>query len=76
MPCRFFITMPRLSVILTEQQHRAIRIKAAEIGLSQTEIARRFLLAWLDEDMPLPLHSGDVWQYDADGYSVDHWNSE
>lgn len=39
--------MPRLSVPLTTEQHRAIKVKAAETGLPQAEIARRFLLAWL-----------------------------
>jgi len=39
--------MPRLSVPLTDEQHTAIKVKAAQVGLTQAEVARRLLFAWL-----------------------------
>jgi hypothetical protein len=49
--------MPRLSVPLTDEQHTAIKVKAAQVGLAQAEVARRLLLAWErgDEDETLKL---------------------
>ena len=46
--------MPRLSVPLTEEQHRAIKTRAAALGVPQAEIARRLLLLWLTDDLDLP----------------------
>lgn len=43
--------MPRLSVPLTDEQHTAIKVKAARVGLTQAEIARRLLFAWLAGDV-------------------------
>lgn len=45
--------MPRLSVPLTQEQHMAIKVKAAQVGLPQAEIARRLLLAWEREEEKL-----------------------
>ena len=65
--------MPRLSVPLTDEQHTAIKIKAAQAGLPQAEVARRLLLAWLRGDVELSDKPGE-WDYRADGFSVEHWN--
>ena len=46
--------MPRLSVPLTPEQHRAVKRKAAGLGVPQAEIARRLLLLWLADDLELP----------------------
>jgi len=67
--------MPRLSVPLTEEQHRAIKIKAAQVDLSQAEIARRLLFAWLCGDVQLSDQPGE-WDYRAGGFSVEHWNKQ
>jgi hypothetical protein len=50
---RLFIggLMPRLSIPLTQEQHTAIKVKAAQVGLSQAEVARRLLFAWLAGDV-------------------------
>lgn len=39
--------MPRLSVPLTDEQHQAIKAKSDQTGVPQAEVARRFLLAWV-----------------------------
>jgi hypothetical protein len=49
--------MPRLSVPLTEEQHIAIKVKAAHAGLTQAEVARRLLFFWLLGAVNLP-HEG------------------
>ena len=46
--------MPRLSVPLNNQQHRAIKAKAADMGVAMAEAARRLLLQWVIEDTGLP----------------------
>lgn len=46
--------MPRLSVPLTPQQHTAIKVKAAQVGLAQAEVARRLLFAWEEGEIVLP----------------------
>jgi hypothetical protein len=46
--------MPRLSVPLTDQQHRAIKTRAAGLGVPLAEIARRLLFLWLIDDLELP----------------------
>ena len=110
-----FYIMPRLSVPLTDEQHTAIKIKAAQAGLPQAEVARRLLLAWLYDDIEnnqwvqrlivafakLDIDSKDEealasigyvarelsvfvadrlepgeWDYQAAGFSVEHWNKE
>ena len=43
-----------MSVPLTDEQHRAIRMKAAGLGVPQAEVARRFLLAWVRGEMEMP----------------------
>jgi len=64
--------MPRLSVPLTDEQHRAIKVRAAQAGVAQAEIARRLLLAWVAGKLNLPPEG--KWDYHAPGYSVAHWN--
>lgn len=63
--------MPRLSVPLTDEQHKAIKVKAAQADLPQAEVARRLLLAWErgEEDKALALwkrwfewRGGDPWE--------------
>lgn len=49
-----FYKMPRLSVPLTNEQHKAIRAKAAGLGVPQAEVARRFLLAWARGELDMP----------------------
>jgi hypothetical protein len=68
--------MPRLSVPLTDEQHKAIKVKSAQAGLPQAEVARRLLLAWLDgEEQALELwrrwfeENDDVWVQDDYGRS-------
>lgn len=48
--------VPRLSVPLTDEQHRAIRLKAAGLGVPQAEVARRFLLAWTLGLLDMPVY--------------------
>ncbi|NIM52236.1 MAG: hypothetical protein GTO22_23830 [Gemmatimonadales bacterium] len=67
--------MPRLSVPLTDQQHTAIKVKAAQVGLAQAEVARRLLLAWLAGELDLPAEQRGTFEYQAEGFSVEHWNS-
>jgi len=47
--------MPRLSVPLTPEQHKAIKRKAAGRGVPLAEIARRLLFLWLADDLALPV---------------------
>jgi len=54
--CASFCNMPRLSVPLTDEQHRAIRRKAASLGVPQAEVARRFLLAWALGLLDMPVY--------------------
>ena len=46
--------MPRLSIPLTDEQHRIIRLKCADLGVAQAEVARRFLAAWVRGELALP----------------------
>jgi len=46
--------MPRLSVPLTDEQHKAIRARAEAQGVPMAEIARRLLFLWLMDDLELP----------------------
>lgn len=46
--------VPRLSVPLSDQQHKAVKAKALSLGIPQAEIARRLLLLWLVDDLELP----------------------
>lgn len=36
-----------LMVRLSEEQHRAVRVQAAELGISMAQIVRELLNAWL-----------------------------
>jgi hypothetical protein len=59
-------SMPKLSVPLTAPQHRALKIRAAEVGLTQAEVARRLLMAWVElecapEDMEEAVRLWRVW---------------
>lgn len=61
--------MPRLSVPLTEDQHRALRLKCADLGVAQAEVARRLLAAWVRGE----LEWSDEKEKDA-GYATErHW---
>ncbi len=44
----------RLSVPLTDKQHQAIKVRAAETGLPLTQIVRRLLFAWLRGELEVP----------------------
>jgi len=73
LPLFYWCNMPRLSVPLTEEQHRAIKIKAAQVNLSQAEIARRLLFAWLTGNITLPQvetsnHPRKVWVLKCGSY--------
>ena len=50
--------MPRerkLMVRMTEAQHKAVRVKAAESGRPVSEIVRELLAAWVKGDIILPV---------------------
>ena len=47
-------TMPKLSVQLTDMQHKQLKAKAAWLSLTQSEIVKRFLLAWFEKKIELP----------------------
>jgi hypothetical protein len=49
-----YLFVPRLSVPLTDEQHRAIRTRADALGVPLAEITRRLLLLWLIDDLELP----------------------
>ena len=44
----------RLPVPLTPDEHRHIKVKAAQSGVAMSDVARRFLLAWADGAVELP----------------------
>lgn len=44
----------RITVKVTEALHRAVRIRAAELGCPISEIVRGLLKAWLAGDIELP----------------------
>ena len=46
--------MPKLSVELSEFDHKQLKAKAAWLALTQAEIVRRFLRAWFDREIELP----------------------
>ena len=50
--------MPRLSVPFSESDHKAVRVRCAELGIPQAEVARRLLLAWLSGHIVLPEEGG------------------
>ena len=37
-----------------------IKVKAVVLGLPMTEIMRRLIIAWLRDEVALPIYSGDV----------------
>jgi len=46
--------MPKLSVPLTDEQHKAIKTRAAGLGVPLAEVTRRLLFLWLIDDLELP----------------------
>lgn len=49
----------KLMVRVTEQLHRAVRVKAAELGRPVSEIVRAFLQAWVAGEIELPAPTGE-----------------
>ncbi|MBN1220296.1 MAG: ribbon-helix-helix protein, CopG family [Anaerolineae bacterium] len=45
----------RLMVRLTEEQHKAVRVRAAELGKPVSEIVRAFFTAWLKNEVKVEL---------------------
>jgi hypothetical protein len=46
--------MPKLSVELSEQDHRQLKIKSAWAGLTQSDVVRRLLSAWFSDEVQIP----------------------
>ena len=44
----------RMMVRMTEEQHKAVRIKAAELGRPVSEIVRELLAMWVAGKVELP----------------------
>jgi len=44
----------RITVKTTEELHKAVRVKAAELGRPVSEIVREFLAAWAAGKIDLP----------------------
>lgn len=44
----------RITVKTTEELHKAVRVKAAEMGRPVSEIVREFLTAWAAGEIELP----------------------
>ena len=44
----------RVVIDLPVKEHAKVKSKAASVGLSMKEIARRLLFAWLREEIKLP----------------------
>lgn len=57
--------MPKLSVELSDQDHRQLKVKSAWLGIAQAEIVRRLLSAWFEQRMEIPEEEdpGMVWEY-------------
>jgi len=53
------VTEKRLPVPLTETEHTEIKVKAAVLGLSMAEVARRLLRGWVRGDVELPACDGE-----------------
>lgn len=47
----------KMMVRMTEELHRAVRVKAAELGRPVSEIVRVFLRAWVTGEIELPTHT-------------------
>lgn len=45
----------KLMVRMTEEQHRAVRVKAADLGRPVSEIVRELLTGWVAGKIELPL---------------------
>ena len=52
--------MPKLSVELSEFDHKQLKAKAAWLALTQAEIVRRFLRAWFDREIELPEEKNEL----------------
>ena len=50
----------RLTVPLDDNLYLEIKVKAVVLGLPMTEIMRRLIIAWLRDEVALPIYSGDV----------------
>jgi hypothetical protein len=46
--------MPKLSVELSEQNHRQLKIKSAWAGLTQSDVVRHLLSAWFRDEVKIP----------------------
>jgi hypothetical protein len=44
---------------MTEEQHKAVRVKAAELGRPVSEIVRKLLDLWVEGKIELPEPEGD-----------------
>ena len=44
----------RVMVRVPEELHKAVRVKAAELGRPISEIVRQFLRDWVSGDLPTP----------------------
>ncbi len=45
----------KLMVRMTEAQHKAVRVKAAELGQPVSEIVRELLAAWVEGKITIPM---------------------
>ncbi len=49
----------RITVKTTETLHKAVRVRAAEMGCSVSEIVRTLLRAWVTGQIELPVQLGE-----------------
>lgn len=52
--------MPKLSVELSETDHRRLKSKAALAGMTQSDVVRRFLWAWFEKQIDVPEEGTDA----------------
>ena len=46
----------KMMVRMTEDLHKAVRVKAAELGRPVSEIVRELLAGWAEGEIELPTH--------------------
>ena len=51
----------KIMVRVSDELHKAVRVKAAELGRPISEIMRQWLRAWVAGEMPDPPPEEDKW---------------
>jgi len=53
-PKRWHSRTARLPVLLTPEEHRRIKVRAAQVGMPMSDAARRLLLGWVCGRVAIP----------------------